>query len=968
MLRIGMDYEGVHIHIQFLAVMTTLRALIRNQRVKNDDGHWFIPNGNLDSCLTPTAVYNCLQDCGIDAWNLDEVTTVVIQGAKKVFAVLLLIRHEKDIVRFVEYDGFQNQSLDSRVPLSLDVLRRIFRDAAEEFYEEQWLVTAPIFTKHLTHRYFQDETVLPFTTSRPVGRGGFGQIYDVTIPSGHQRFDNNSLIQATEIHAARKELEVDEELMSQDPTETWHASGASEHRVLSALHHVRNPCILELLASYTHRGKHNLLFPLATSGDLQQFLRLDERPPQFKEDASIYLAVAGLASALETLHTYKSSTTNLEMIGYHHDLNPKNILVNEDRFILSDFGLSKLEVRDDSKTMFKVGRGFYLAPECEELASQFRKGVITRASDIWSFGCILLEVLIFMHYGSRGVQGFRDDRRVQISNFTTRTFFVGDMLNPAVETWIHKLSTTVKTTGMKAINLIKKMLSIRPDLRPKANEVMVSMRLLSVEVLYFLTDTALDSILRKQSTVDVFLEVSRFRAWGSTFDFGAVAHPSLGEDSAATFQHEQIFSAVIAKLKKLRSWAKSIIEPYDPFGPPHYDLRIVNDELFNQLSRLQQQRANQCLEIRLLSSSQSQISLPYREEWPPYLEIGYREATEQIRFLYSDSIDGLEQDLRISRDELREWEQFQACTKAKLFQGKGVPEMPVLVEWIVYDVHWTGERGKALFLRIGSLATLLNKVPASRLFRTLNCKGFFHAAERRAFGLVYELPFSCEETPDLVSLQEIIQSKKDLRQRPPLEKLFELARELSVALLEFHKVGWIHKSLNSYNVVFVRTNAHQELLKDFRIIGFNYSRPNHPNEYTEGAWAHTEESRLYQHPDYLQSHCRYRLEFEYYSFGILLLEIGLWKCLPAMLPKPEADSQTARKMSQRGLMEHLLERWVPLLSPRMGTQYQMVVSICLGRRFDDNSPRKNAKPSDKFMDILLGFEGQVVQALRSCHV
>lgn len=122
---------------------------------------------------------------------------------------------------------------------------------------------------------------------------------------------------------------------------------------MSYLHHLEHPNILPLLTSYTYNDVPNFLLPLVEGGDLEQFLNAKHRPKDFAEDIRFYDALSGLASALETLHDYKSDVPDKEMIGYHHDLKPKNVLVSKGRFVLSDFGLSKLKTGEDSRTPFK---------------------------------------------------------------------------------------------------------------------------------------------------------------------------------------------------------------------------------------------------------------------------------------------------------------------------------------------------------------------------------------------------------------------------------------------------------------------------------------------------------------------------------------------------------------------------------------------------------------------------------------
>ena len=124
------------------------------------------------------------------------------------------------------------------------------------------------------------------------------------------------------------------------------------------------------------------------------------------------------------------------MTGFHHDLRPKNILVSGEKFILADFGLSRFKhATENSETSFKIGEGDYIAPECEDIMGNFEKFRVHRSSDVWAFGCILMEVLIYMAFGVSGVSDFRQARKFRVTAPTggTRTFSLfhcGSLLNP----------------------------------------------------------------------------------------------------------------------------------------------------------------------------------------------------------------------------------------------------------------------------------------------------------------------------------------------------------------------------------------------------------------------------------------------------------------------------------------------------------------------------------------------------------
>lgn len=111
-----------------------------------------------------------------------------------------------------------------------------------------------------------------------------------------------------------------------------------ECRVLSFLNCLNHPNIVELLGSYTHDGVHSLLFPLAEC-DLSNLLQRSTLPA-FKSESDYIFALCGLASALELLHKFSLRDLDIKLIGFHHDIRPHNILVQSDRFLLADFGLS----------------------------------------------------------------------------------------------------------------------------------------------------------------------------------------------------------------------------------------------------------------------------------------------------------------------------------------------------------------------------------------------------------------------------------------------------------------------------------------------------------------------------------------------------------------------------------------------------------------------------------------------------
>lgn len=81
----------------------------------------------------------------------------------------------------------------------------------------------------------------------------------------------------------------------------------------------------------------------------------------------------------------------------------------------------------------------------------------------------------------------------------------------------------------------------------------------------------------------------------------------------------------------------------------------------------------------------------------------------------------------------------------------------------------------------------------------------------------------------------------------------------------------------------------------------------------------------YCHQEYLKQdnyRMRYQTRFDWYSLGLVLLEIGLWKTLGRMIKEKKC-------LSPEELLEHILQNYVPRLDFNMGRGYRRVVERCL---------------------------------------
>ncbi|KAF2490694.1 kinase-like protein [Lophium mytilinum] len=129
----------------------------------------------------------------------------------------------------------------------------------------------------------------------------------------------------------------------------------------------------------------------------------------------------GIAEALAWCHQDIQEVGAGERKVIHSDLKPKNILVFDESLSrhawkITDFGISEIIHRapDDTGTMRGQAPGVYQGPEVHP------GGKINCSADMWSFGCILLEILAFARAGPGGIKELSDQRQLGEAGYEYR--------------------------------------------------------------------------------------------------------------------------------------------------------------------------------------------------------------------------------------------------------------------------------------------------------------------------------------------------------------------------------------------------------------------------------------------------------------------------------------------------------------------------------------------------------------------
>jgi serine/threonine protein kinase len=237
---------------------------------------------------------------------------------------------------------------------------------------------------------------------------------------------------------------------------------------------LQHSAILEILTMYRRGGNLEIIYPLAET-DLNEFVTNMSYDTHWNTKdalANLLIEMTNLVSGLQYLHDGLENPIRRDGSVCHMDFKPDNILVflrNEQsshgnqgfiRFKISDFGIAKIRPKPGYKILFEQpdvlqtipanvtenrislaarDAGTYSAPEME-----YNPNNVGLKSDVWSFACIFLKVLIRLVLRIDGLKEFDDARSAANDRsdffFSDKSPSGGEELNAAVAAWLDRLS------------------------------------------------------------------------------------------------------------------------------------------------------------------------------------------------------------------------------------------------------------------------------------------------------------------------------------------------------------------------------------------------------------------------------------------------------------------------------------------------------------------------------------------------
>jgi serine/threonine protein kinase len=700
---------------------------------------------------------------------------------------------------------------------------------------------------------------------------------------------------------------------------------------LAILNYLRHPNIIDLLASYTYQKKHHLLFPRAEHGTLAALLTTPRSETVFESDLTLLSAVTGLSYAIAHVHEFFEHKIDLKLIGCHHDLRSQNVLISGQKFVLADFGLSKFKgSSEDSETPFRQGMGHYLAPECEDIDADFAPQRIRRSSDIWSFGCMLADITTYMICGHEGVADFEKKRMTVVRGFILHLFHNGpNCQSSAVDSWLTGLESEPQQTHRRMlVSIIRKILSMDPSTRPSATNVSRSLHFVVLSTLTARVEKKFADFKSVDEPLDMALERIRFVAWKEVME-------------VTTFEkNPELLWTLVRKtetqLYDVQDFLEQMERCLESCQQDRHRVSLVlsltplNDLLNEHLSRDQQARSRDLFKISAVESLGTTFCESGSQSLTLDKEIRLALALKRMTTLTECQDESESSRYRIDSRALMLKNRFGEHHIGSLTDSTSARQ--VLVEWRRYaDNNLDEATSRNWFARLNAIVIRLSaERPAS--LRSLQCNGYLHDSARHAFGIVYDFP-QVAGTPDadiqIMTLHQWITKTAAYPESwPALDDKFKLAYTLARSVLEFHLVGWVHKSINASNVsLFHAPGASTDsFINAAYITGFNHSRPDDPFADTEGI-PHSEVIG-YQHPKYRRNVYGYRAEYDYYSLGIVLMEIGFWRTFRSIAGfKDTYGAEHDQKIYKR----------IPLLQQYMGRGYCEAVTACIHGQFDEGT-------------------------------
>ncbi|KAF2656768.1 kinase-like protein [Lophiostoma macrostomum CBS 122681] len=422
--------------------------------------------------------------------DLDNFVTDIHQCGRKLFAACVRSGLAMTCLKRLLAKGFTDLN-QPRADCDCDCpnLKPRDRKTFRHFLDSLKKFNAPFFATN-SFQALDSNTPIPIQfaedSSNLRGKGAFGEVWEMNIHKSHHNLLPGSHIDRFAVKIIQQEV-------------SWRR----EKAFITDMASLNHQHLVKCLASWTLGAKYHMIYELAAC-NLDEFVKKFPEPSQDSGLPEEWLAkqLCGIAGALLVVHNQGADsgsssslmvpTTAPAKTGYIHDIKPENILVYRYQghlywFRLSDFSCAKVvdlvaTVSGQRLSHMTTGSGTpnYKAPETHT-------GKTSRPYDLFSLGCVYLELLTWYFQGYSALVSFKKARREQRRSpngpqdegfyFTLDSNDLDDDSNPtwhlrhAVVGKISELQEQCHGPLKRILDEIPNLLKIEPLERPTAKQL-----------------------------------------------------------------------------------------------------------------------------------------------------------------------------------------------------------------------------------------------------------------------------------------------------------------------------------------------------------------------------------------------------------------------------------------------------------------------------------------------------------------
>ncbi|KAF2184448.1 kinase-like protein [Zopfia rhizophila CBS 207.26] len=451
----------------------------------------FLPKGALKKVTDKAVIERVVsedQDFCRHIQDLAGFVRKVHDEAAKLFAICLysIIQRPLEFLR----DLLEANLTDARLPLARKDCPNFKRSRELEVQflsnQKKFIVTYFDLAQHQDLDYNASMPV-EYIKEYQLGKGAYGKVYEVRIHPDQHGFPKTKDGDVFAMKVCQQNAFATKNSPAVDALREQR-----EPLFFKETKRLTHPHLVKCLASWTFDAELYMIFELA-DWNLWEFMQLHspDEPENGITFQWLLKEVKGMSEALRRVHcldipSFKDALAppdEKQKTAYHHDIKHQNILVFGRTLRLADFGCSRVAEmaftqsgkQHSHQTDAIMGTPTTAAPEGKG------GGRTSRPYDLWSFGTVILELIVWFLEGFNALQAFQDKRSYKShpgARFEDDGFYVEDKegkarLRDPVQQKIIDLARLPRCTGhlLALLDLVPRLLKIDARARMDAAEL-----------------------------------------------------------------------------------------------------------------------------------------------------------------------------------------------------------------------------------------------------------------------------------------------------------------------------------------------------------------------------------------------------------------------------------------------------------------------------------------------------------------